>query len=143
MFPSAKTPYLGACWYIKIIFMQINNIEKPINQVQNIHFFLFSKIVISVVIIAAKETNNQTGCTDHSLFSSLFVVKGFTAKNQVLAFQIKLSPKTKKIPNGIKDNVIEKNSISAQTLLFSDLLIVEKNKSIEMTTQMMIPTKWK
>ena len=87
--------------------------------------------------------NNHTGYTDHNLFNSLFVVKGFTAKNPVLAFHIKLSQNAKNTHKGIKDNVIEKNKISAQTLLFSLLFTVEKNITIDIITHIKIQTKWK
>ena len=138
-----KTQYLGACWYIKMIFININNIINPINHVPKIRLFLLINNVISVATIAANETNNQTGYTDHNLFSSLFVVRGFTDKKLTLAFHIKLSPNTKNIPNGINDNVIEKNNISAQTLLFSTLLTLEKNIIIDIATHNNIQTKWK
>jgi len=71
------------------------------------------------------------------------MVSGFTAKRLVLTFHIKLSQNTKNIHNGINDNVIEKNSISAQTLLFSALFIVEKNIIIDIVTPNKIQTKWK
>jgi hypothetical protein len=56
---------------------------------------------------------------------------------------MKLSPKAKNTPNGINDNVIEKNKISARTLLFSGLLMLEKNIIIDIATHNIIQTKWK
>ena len=114
-----------------------------INHVPNFHFLFFIKTVIRVENIAINEINNHTGYTDHNLFNSLCVVSGFTAKKPVLAFPIKLSPKAKNTPNGINDNVIEKNNISARTLLFSGLLMLEKNIIIDIATHNIIQTKWK
>ena len=90
-----------------------------------------------------KETNNQTGYADHNLFNSLCVVNGLTDKKPTLAFHIKLSQKAKKAPNGIKDRVMEKKKISAQTLLFSALFTVEKNIIIDKVIPNKIQTKWK
>lgn len=126
-----------------MIFINNNKIINQINPVPNFHFLFFIKTVINVVNIAANDTNNQTGYTDPNLFNSLCVVKGFTANRLVLAFQIKLSPKARNTPNGIKDNVIEKNSMSAQTLLFSALFILEKNIIIDIAIPNSIHTKWK
>ena len=89
------------------------------------------------------ETNNHTGYTDHNLFNSLCVVNGLTDKKPTLAFHIKLSQKAKQAPNGINDKAIEKNKISAQTLLFSALFIVEKNIIIDKVIPSKIQTKWK
>lgn len=114
-----------------------------INPVPNFHFLFFIKIVIRVENIAVNEINSPTGYTDHNLFNSLFVVSGFTDNKLVLAFHMKLSPKAKKTPNGINDNVIEKNKMSARTLLFSGLLILEKNIIIDIATHNIIQTKWK
>jgi hypothetical protein len=126
-----------------MIFINNNKIINQINPVPNFHFLFFIKTVINVVNIAANDTNNQTGYTDPNLFNSLCVVRGFTAKRLVLAFQIKLSPKARNTPNGIKDNVIEKNSMSTQTLLFSALFILEKNIIIDIAIPSSIHTKWK
>ena len=114
-----------------------------INHVPKIHCLFLINNVRSIVIIATNETNNQIGQTDQNLFNSLFVVNGFTAKNHVLAFQIKLSPKAKNIHNGISDNVIEQNNISARTLLFSALFTLEKKINIDIATHSNIQTKWK
>ena len=78
---------------MNIIFASSNKIMNQINPVPNFHFLFFIKIVINVVNIAANDINNHTGYTDHNLFSSLWVVSGFTAKKPVLAFPIKLSQK--------------------------------------------------
>ena len=71
------------------------------------------------------------------------MVRGFTDNGQTLAFQIKLSQKAKNTPNGINDNTIEKNKISAQIFLFSALLTVEKNIIIDIVIPNKIQTKWK
>ena len=114
------------------------------NQINHLPKFHFLIIIVNKTLTAAtKETNNPIGYTDHILFNSLFVVSGLTDKKLVLAFHIKLSQNAKNIPKGISDNVIEKNRISAQILLFSGLFIVEKNIIIDIATHNNIQTKWK
>ena len=61
----------------------------------------------------------------------------------MLAFHMKSSQNAKKIHNGINDNAIEKNKISARTLLFSALFIVAKNIIIDIAIPSNIQTKWK
>jgi len=140
---NANTPYLGACWYIMIIFTAISNTINHNNHVQKSFLLCLINSVKSIVNIEAIDKNNHTGYTAQSLFNSLFIVKGLTDNNHVLIFQIKLSQKTKNIHNGINDIAIEKNNISAQILLFSCLFIDEKNINIAKTTQANIHTKWK
>lgn len=140
---SANTPYLGACWYIITIFTDINNNINHINHVQKSFLLCLINSVKSIESIEATDKNNHTGYTAQSLFNSLFKVSGLTAIIHELIFQIKLSQNNRNIHNGINDIDIAKNSISAQTLLFSCLFMDEKNINIAKTTQAKSPTKWK
>ena len=126
-----------------MIFIHNNRIINQINHVPNADFLCFIKIVNNVVIIATNETNRPIGYTDHNLFSSLCIVKGFTDSRLVLAFHIKLSQKAKKTHSGINDNVIEKNKISARIFLFSGLFMLEKNIIMDIATHNSNQTKWK
>lgn len=114
----------------------------------NIHspnfFLLFLRISVTIdTNIARKDTNTQIGYTDQNLFNSVLMVKGFTATQDEQTLHIKLSPNTKNIPSGIKDNINEKNIISAQTLLFSFLFTPLKNINSDIKNPISNHTKWK
>jgi hypothetical protein len=90
---------------------------------------------------ATKDKNKPIGYTPLNLFNSLSVVSGFNVRNQLLGFHIKLSPKIRNKPIGIRDKTKEKNIISIQILFVSYLCIFLKNKKKEINNQINNPIK--
>ena len=85
--------------------------------------------------------NNHIGKTQSNLVNALLSLNARIANILSVGFQMTVSHKVIKIQNIMRALARDKNIISAQIFLFSVLLILEKNKEIEIHHAMSSHTK--
>ena len=87
--------------------------------------------------------NSHIGKTPSNLFNVLSLLNARIANMLSVGFQIIVSHKVIKIQNIMRAFARDKNIISARIFLFSVLLILEKNREIDIRHAMSNHTKWK
>ena len=99
--------------------------------------------IIIWIISTPNDRNNHTGKTQSNFVNALLSLNARIANILSVGFQMTVSHKVMKIQNIIRAFASDKNIISAQIFLFSVLLMLEKNKEIEIRHAMSSHTKWK
>lgn len=124
----------------------LNTISIQINhRIHNQFFFnvMLRIDIIKCIINTQNDMNNHTGYTPSNFVKALLSVNARMAKMLSVGFHITESHKVRKIQNIISALAIDRNKISAQIFLFSDLLMLEKNVHKHIQDAINIPIKCK
>lgn len=139
--PNGIIPYLGYCWYNKIIFNSISKYTNPKNPTPICLVILFRIAMVTYNIAAPIDIISPIGYTPENLFNALSDCSACTHRELLVDFPMKSSPRSRNNPNGISAPVVAKNNTSLYTFLFSNLFISLKNNRIAILNPRSIPMK--